>query len=117
MSAKFEVIAGNLGFPEGPIAMPDGSVFIVEIAAGLVSRVTEAGNKTVVARPGGSPNGAAIGPDGHLYVCNSGGFSWEDRGGLLFPTVQAPEYTGGRIERIGIESGIVEVLYDSCDGG
>ena len=25
---------------------------------------------------GGGPNGAALGPDGKIYLCNNGGFSW-----------------------------------------
>ncbi len=28
------IIATGLGFPEGPVALPDGSVLVVEIAAG-----------------------------------------------------------------------------------
>ena len=33
-------IASGLKFPEGPIAMPDGSVLVVEIKRGTLSRVT-----------------------------------------------------------------------------
>jgi gluconolactonase len=29
-------------------------------------------------------NGAALGPDGAVYVTNNGGFEWHDVGGLLF---------------------------------
>jgi hypothetical protein len=35
----FEVLAEGLLFPEGPIAMPDGSVVLVEIARGALTRV------------------------------------------------------------------------------
>jgi len=35
----FEVLAEGLRFPEGPIAMADGSVILVEIARGTLSRV------------------------------------------------------------------------------
>ena len=35
----FEVIATGLQFPEGPIAMPDGSIVLVEVARGTLSRV------------------------------------------------------------------------------
>ena len=37
--AEFEVLAEGLQFPEGPIAMADGSVILVEIARGALSRV------------------------------------------------------------------------------
>jgi gluconolactonase len=109
-------LATGLRFPEGPIAMSDGSVILVEIAAGRLTRVASDGTKDVVAEPGGGPNGAAIGPDGKCYVCNNGGFEWIERDGRLLPGPQPADYSGGRIERIDIESGAVEVLYEACDG-
>ena len=60
--------------------MPDGSVILVEIERGTLSRVHN-GSVEVIAELGGGPNGAAIGPDGHCYVCNNGGFDWLERGG------------------------------------
>ena len=70
----------------------------------------------MLAEPGGGPNGAAIGPDGKVYVCNNGGFQWHESEGLLYPGDQPGDYETGRIERIDIDSGEVEVLYDACDG-
>ena len=61
-------------FPEGPVALADGSVVLVEIARRCLTRVLPDGRKEIVATPGGGPNGAAIGPDGKCYVCNNGGF-------------------------------------------
>ena len=60
----FVECASGLLFPEGPIAMPDGSVVLVEIRRGTLSRVDPSGVVEVVADLGGGPNGAAIGPDG-----------------------------------------------------
>ena len=74
----FRLVAEGLRFPEGPIALPDGDVLVVEIAAGRLTRVHPDGSKTVVATPGGGPNGAAMGPDGKCYVCNNGGFIWTE---------------------------------------
>ncbi len=62
---EHRVIGTGLRFPEGPIAMPDGSVVLVEIERGTLSRVTPDGAVQVVAALGGGPNGAAIGPDGN----------------------------------------------------
>ena len=108
-------IATGLQFPEGPIAMPDGSVILVEIRRGTLSRVRPDGTIDVVAKTGGGPNGAAIGPDGAVYVCNNGGFEWHDLGGLVVPGNQAKDYSGGRIERVDLKTGRVQVLYTECD--
>lgn len=116
--AELTILAEGLRFPEGPIALRDGSVVVVEVAAGRITRIAPDGSKTVVAEPGGGPNGLAIGPDGKLYVCNNGGsFTWHEHDGLLLPGAHDPSlYQGGRIERIDLDSGAVEVLYTECAG-
>lgn len=111
-----EIVAEGLGFPEGPVAMADGSVLVVEIRPGRITRITPDGRKEVVATPGGGPNGMAVGPDGALYVCNNGGFEWYEQDGILLPGNAARDYSTGRIERIDIATGAVERLYDSCEG-
>lgn len=110
-------VATGLRFPEGPIAMPDGSVILVEIERQTLSRVLPDGRVEVIAKLGGGPNGAAIGPDGAAYVCNNGGFLWhEDEHGLR-PLAQAPDYSGGRIERVDLATGETRVLYTESDKG
>jgi len=109
--SRFEVLAEDMAFPEGPVVLPDGDILVVEIAAGQVTRVGKGGAKTLVAKPGGGPNGAALGPDGGLYVCNTGGSTWSREGGWR-PLTRAPDNTGGRIERIDLATGRVERLYD-----
>ena len=114
---KTRIVATGLQFPEGPVAMADGSVVLVEIARGTLSRVLPDGQVQVVATPGGGPNGAAIGPDGAMYVCNNGGFKWTRQPlDCLRPIGQADDYSGGRIERVDLATGRVERLYDACDG-
>jgi len=72
------------------------------------------GAKEVVAETGGGPNGAAIGPDGKVYLCNNGGFRFGKDG---HPTEGLPEgYTGGYIQRVDLATGKVEVLYTECNG-
>ena len=112
----FDTLATGLRFPEGPVAMPDGSILLVEIARGTVSRVLPGGAVEVVADLGGGPNGLALGPDGALYVCNNGGFIWSDEPGLLRPVGTPPDYTGGRIERVDLQTGEWRVLYTECAG-
>ena len=88
-----DIIAEGLRFPEGPIAMVDGSVVLVEIERGTLSRVTIDGVVEVVADLGGGPNGAAIGPDGYCYVCNNGGMIFHtSSAGLLYPGGQPDNF-------------------------
>lgn len=114
---EWEIVAEGLRFPEGPVWMADGSIVLVEIAAGRITRVRPDGSKETVAEPGGGPNGLAVGPDGALYCCNNGGFGWIENEGLLAPHGQAADYSGGRIERIDPATGTVDVLYRDGDGG
>jgi gluconolactonase len=121
-------MASGLQFPEGPVALDDGSVLVGEIARGTLTRVTRDGRLQVVAQCGGGPNGVAIGPDGMAYVCNNGGFTWRRvwvesmpvpgwvPGELLVPAGQAADYAGGRIQRVDLRTGKVEDLYTECDG-
>lgn len=111
-----EIITSSLEFPEGPIAMADGSVLVVEIKGGRLTRVLPDGELQTVAELGGGPNGAAIGPDGHCYVCNNGGFSWRTDDGYSRPTGASDDYNGGSIQRVNLDTGAVDTLYSECDG-
>jgi gluconolactonase len=116
--AELTEITSGLRFPEGPIAMDDGSVLLVEMFKPGISRVEPDGTiATVVEIPGG-PNGAAIGPDGALYLCNNGGcFTPVEMAGLLLPGPFDPDrYIGGRVQRVDLATGVVTDLYTECDG-
>lgn len=103
---QFETIAEGLAFPEGPVVMSDGSVIVVESFAGRITRCWS-GRKETVCEIGDGPNGAAIGPDGALYVCNNGGIG---------PDYFARADRIGRIERVDLATGRFERVYDACDG-
>jgi SMP-30/gluconolaconase/LRE-like protein len=111
----FELIAEGLLFPEGPIAMADGSIVLVEAARGTLSRVWR-GRTEVIADLGDAPNGAAIGPDGAVYVCNNGGFEWREVNGLLVPVRASADYKTGRIERVDLATGRFERIYETFEG-
>lgn len=119
-------IADGLLFPEGPVVMDDGSIIVVEIAGPRLTRVRLDGTTEVIAQwddPGSAgPNGAALGPDGAIYVCNNGGFMWTETRGMRFPidretgANQAPNYVSGSIDRVDLETGAITTLYTDCDG-
>lgn len=118
-----EIIAEGLGFPEGPISCPDGSVLVVEVRGGTLTRVTPSGAIEVVAELGGGPNGAAIGPDGAVYVCNNGGLPWSQLDdGSWYPidlatgTMTPPDYRGGWIERVEPSSGDSRHVFNEFEG-
>ena len=114
---ELELVADGLLFPEGPIAMGDGSIILTEIAAGRLTRVTPGGGKEVLVETGGGPNGAAIGPEGAVWICNNGGaFSYIEDQGLLIPGPTPPGHQGGSIQRFDLGSGKLDTVYDSCEG-
>jgi gluconolactonase len=109
-------VASGLQFPEGPVALADGSVLVVEMKSATLTRIVPGGAASVVARLDGGPNGAAIGPDGAVYICNNGGHEWHELMDLLVPGEQSEDYEGGRIDRVELDSGAHSVLYTTCDG-
>jgi gluconolactonase len=113
---QYQVLASDLEFPEGPIAMSDGSVLLVEMQRQTLTRVSPDGQVTVVAQLGGGPNGAAIGPDGRCYVCNNGGFTFARIENRLIPGLPPPDYAGGWIEAVDLDTGESEILYRDCQG-
>jgi gluconolactonase len=92
-------LADGLAFPESPIADPDGSVLVSQIAAGCITRVRPDGSKEKVADTGGGPNGIGRLPDGRLVVCQNGGSTfgigpWPydfDGCAMLFRPIGPPE--------------------------
>lgn len=114
---EIRTIADGLQFPEGPIAMADGSVVLVEIQRGTLSRVTPDGEVTTIADVGGGPNGAAIGPDGACYITNNGGcFTFDDSMGINIPGHVPETWTGGSIQRVDLTTGAFETLYTESSG-
>lgn len=113
MSAMTEIASG-LQFPEGPVALDDGTFLVVEIARKTLTRIRRDGTTQVVAALGGGPNGAAIGPDGRCYVCNNGGLSFLERDGRIIPSLAPADYQGGGIDVVDLATGKAERLYDKC---
>jgi gluconolactonase len=68
---KAVLLASELGFPEGPVVMPDGSVVFCDGNTGELRHWKE-GELGIYARTGGSPWGALLGSDGAIYVTQGG---------------------------------------------
>lgn len=111
-----DVVTDGLKFPEGPVAMRDGSIIVVEMRARTLTRIDAKGRHEIIAELGGGPNGAAIGPDGALYVTNNGGaWGWTE-GVTNMPGPPPAVYNGGSIQRVDLHTGRYSTLYDHCDG-
>src|SRR5271163_3897378 len=83
-TSEFTEIASGVGYPESPVPLTDGSLLVVDIKAGSLLRFRPQADGSYRADPpidltdpsgklGSGPNGAAIGPDGCVYICNDGG--------------------------------------------
>lgn len=114
---QFELVAEGFGFPEGPVALNDGSVLLVEIETRRLVHVDPAGAVTGIAEFEGGPNGAAFGPDGLLYVCNNGGsFTFSTAAGHNAPAPVASTHRTGSLQRVDITTGHVETIYEEAGG-
>jgi gluconolactonase len=110
-------VADGLFFPEGPVFQADGSLLVTELGGGCVTRISPDGAKSTLSTNGGSPNGLAVGPDGALWCANSGGWDFHEVMGLRIPITELPHHhSGGRLERIDLASGIVDVVCTEVAG-
>lgn len=117
--ANLRTLATGLRFPEGPVVLEDGSVLVTEIARGTLTRIGTDGSVDVIADIGGGPNGAAVGPDGHVWVVNNGGcFNFHEQMGLLLPGSPPPSSWPGHgcVQRVDLATGKVDTLFTTSSG-
>jgi gluconolactonase len=68
------IFASGIGAPEGPVCLPDGSMFVTEMSAATlcVTKLDPQGARHVVKTTGGRPNGLAIDGDGLIWIAEAG---------------------------------------------
>jgi len=96
-------LASQLGFPEGPVVLPDGLLVFCDGNIGELSAFRD-GKVETFAHTGGSPWGAVLGTDGAIYVTQGGNVP----GSGDFSAVPG-------LQRIR-PSGAVELLHSEVDG-
>ncbi len=111
---EIRILAEGLGFPEGPVAMPDGSVILTEINGGHITRIGTDGSVARLGKSGGGVNGIARGPDGMLYVCDNGGSRYVP--GHFMGQGPSDDYVTGSVLRVDPATGARTVLYTHCNG-
>ncbi|MCC7365679.1 MAG: SMP-30/gluconolactonase/LRE family protein [Dehalococcoidia bacterium] len=103
---KVEVLATGLEFPEGPFITAKGELVVTEINGGRLRKIAMDGTTELFADTGGGPNGAALAPDGSVYVCNNGGT-------VVPGSTREPE--PGRVQRV-LPDGTVETFIAEVEG-
>ena len=117
----FDVLAEGLGFPEGPAFHEDGGILVLDVDGGRVVRVKD-GAVSVVATPGGGPNGLALVDQKTAVIANNGGFLWTEVNGRRIPidhdthTNEPPGFSGGHIERVDLSTGKTTAIHEDFDG-
>jgi gluconolactonase len=107
-----DVLAGGLGFAEGPVWLDDHRVALTSISHGCVYIVDPFGGLTERIETGGGPNGLARGAHGTLYVAQNGGAFGAS--GPAQPGLQV--ITDGRVEYLVAGMGAPNDLMFGPDG-
>jgi len=97
------LLASELGFPEGPIVLPDGRLVFCDGNIGELSLYAD-GVVSTFAVTGGSPWGAVLGSDGAIYVT---------QGGNVPGSGDTSAVSG--IQRVRAD-GTLELLFSEVDG-
>jgi gluconolactonase len=70
-SDPVKLLASGFRFPEGPSVDRDGNVYLVNLANGIINRVTPAGDVSVYVDTGGSNQACLFDREGDLYICHN----------------------------------------------
>jgi sugar lactone lactonase YvrE len=112
ITSELKIVVNGLGFPEGPVALPDGRLAFADMRLQSVFAVSGS-SATVIARTAGSPNGATLGWDGALYLANNGGVAPTSSEAMWYATPQVD----GCIQRLTLEGDVGPVDTGLLPGG
>jgi gluconolactonase len=101
------LLAGDIGFAEGPAVLPDGRVVFVEIYRSRVAVWSPMDGVSTYANTGGGPQACALGSDGVVYVTQNGGTL-----GPWLAEVQVPP----SIQMIASDGATPEIVVTEVDG-
>lgn len=92
----------GLGFPEGPVALADGSIAFVDLLDAKIRAWHPKTGLRLLAEVSGAPNGMRLGPDGSLWIANNGGISPNSARELVF----AKPMIDGCIQRLASDGAV-----------
>lgn len=95
-----EILAGNLGHPEGPDLLPDGRVVMVETYTSKIIAWSPEKGIHDYAHCGGGPNACLLGSDGGVYITQNGGTvgAWRAEK-MVAPSIQRA-WPDGSVEEV-----------------
>ncbi len=111
MDVRHQVVLSGLGFPEGPVVLPDGRLAFVDLRTQQVN-VWDGARASMLARLPGSPNGATLGSDGRIYVANNGGLAPLSLEELWVPD----DALDGRIQAVALDGAWEDIAADNLPG-
>lgn len=103
----YDVHVRDLGFPEGPVALADGSVAFVDLLHARIRRWHPDDGVSVLAELDGAPNGMCLGREGKLWIANNGGIAPQGPGQ---PLHHAERPMPGGLQELDLRTGAVQVI-------
>ena len=116
MPSKPELIAEELGMPEGPVWCADGTLVVTAVAEGALYRVYPSERRKVkLADTAGGANGAAPASDGGFVVTQNGGIDWSAMkipasAGNPSRPYPAPRYVSPGLQRVARDGTVSRLL-------
>lgn len=73
-SKPSKIFASGVGAPEGPISLADGGMYVTEMSSATlcITKLDAQGQRSVITRTGGRPNGLAVDGDGMIWIAEAG---------------------------------------------